>query len=72
MKGNHLEELDIDGSAILKTYLKETGYEGMDWIHVILYRDHWAAWDSVVGIATGWIVRGSNPSGGKIFRTHPY
>ena len=29
--------------------------------------------DSSVGIATryGWMVRGSNPGGGEIFRTHP-
>jgi len=26
---------------------------------------------SVVGIATGWTVRGSNPGGGEIFRTCP-
>ena len=26
---------------------------------------------SLVGIATGWAVRGSNPGGGKIFRTCP-
>ena len=26
---------------------------------------------SVVGIATGWTVRGSNPGGGDIFRTCP-
>ena len=27
--------------------------------------------DSSVGIATRWTVRGSNPSGGEIFRTRP-
>jgi hypothetical protein len=27
--------------------------------------------DSSVGISTGWTVRGSNPGGGEIFRTHP-
>jgi hypothetical protein len=26
---------------------------------------------SVVGIATGWTVRGSNPGGGEIFRKCP-
>jgi len=26
---------------------------------------------SVVGIGTGWMVRGSNPGGGEIFRTCP-
>jgi hypothetical protein len=28
-------------------------------------------WNSVAGIVTGWTVRGSNPGGGKIFRTRP-
>jgi hypothetical protein len=27
---------------------------------------------SSVGIATGWLVRGSNPGGGEIFHTCPY
>ena len=26
---------------------------------------------SVQGLATGWMVRGSNPGGGEIFCTHP-
>jgi hypothetical protein len=29
---DHLEELGVDGTIILKWALKKTGYEGMGWI----------------------------------------
>jgi hypothetical protein len=34
-------DLDVDGRVILKWLLKETGYEGMNWIQVIHNRVQW-------------------------------
>jgi hypothetical protein len=44
-------------------------YKKSDRINCVNYRG--VGRDSVVGIATGWTVRGSNPAGGEIFRNHP-
>jgi len=42
------------------------------WINEQCNRTGWAGIaQSVLRLATGWAVRGSNPSGGEIFRTLP-
>ena len=45
---DHLEDPDIDGRIILRTYLQEMGCEGMEWIDVAHDRDRWWAFLNVV------------------------
>jgi hypothetical protein len=40
MGGDHLEDMHVDGSIILKWIF---GKEGVDWIHVVHNRDWWMA-----------------------------
>jgi hypothetical protein len=39
MKGDHAEDLGIDGRIILEWILGKMGWEGVDWIHLALNRD---------------------------------
>jgi hypothetical protein len=39
---DHSEDLSVDGDNI-KTYLMETGLEGVDWINLAQDRDRWRA-----------------------------
>jgi hypothetical protein len=39
----HLEDVDVDGTVILKYMLKENGCENVDWIHLTYDRVQWWA-----------------------------
>jgi hypothetical protein len=48
-KGDHLEDLDVDGRIILKWIFKKwDGDGGMDWIDMAQDRDRWRALVSAV------------------------
>jgi hypothetical protein len=40
---NHWEDLDVDGWTILKRDLRETDWDGIDWIDLAQDRDQWRA-----------------------------
>jgi hypothetical protein len=39
----HREDLDVAGRIILDWFLRETGWDGVDWIHVSHNGDQWRA-----------------------------
>jgi hypothetical protein len=39
-RGDHLEDTGVDGKKML-TSIKETGLDGVDWIHLAQDRDQW-------------------------------
>jgi hypothetical protein len=51
LKGrDHLEDIGVDGrwEDNIRMYLREIGWEGVDWIHVAQDRDHWKAFVNTV------------------------
>jgi hypothetical protein len=54
LKGrDHLEDQGIDGRIILKYILKKTGWDGVDWLHLVQDRDQWQALvDTVMNLLT--------------------
>jgi hypothetical protein len=40
---DHWEDLDLGGWTIIKMNLRETGWDGMDWIVLAQDRDQWRA-----------------------------
>jgi hypothetical protein len=49
LKGrDHLEDIGVDGKIILEMDLREIGWEGVDWIHLVQERDQWRASVSTV------------------------
>jgi hypothetical protein len=53
----HLRNQSVDGEDNIKMYLKEMGYESVDWVHLSQHTDEWRAfknmemelWGSVQG-----------------------
>ena len=63
MNGDSLIKLDLTGfNRLTDISEKLNGYIGIWWAGIA---------QSVQRLATGWTVRGSNPSGDEIFRTRP-
>jgi hypothetical protein len=44
---NHLEDLSV-GENIIRKDLREIGWEGVDWIHLVQDRDQWWALGNMV------------------------
>jgi hypothetical protein len=43
LKGrDHLEDLSVDGKIILE-WIREIGWEGVDWMHLAQDKDQWRA-----------------------------
>jgi hypothetical protein len=42
-KRDHLEDQDVGGWTILNWILRETGWDGVDWIDMAQDRDQWRA-----------------------------
>jgi hypothetical protein len=41
LKGrDHLKDLGVNGEKNIKIDIREIGWEGMDWIHMVQDRDH--------------------------------
>ena len=47
-KRDHMEDLGEDGRIILKKYLKDMGWEGVDWTDLAQGRDKWSAFVNTV------------------------
>jgi hypothetical protein len=45
---DHLEDLGVDGSRIVKMELQEVGWEGLDWTDLTQNRDRWRVLVNVV------------------------
>jgi len=48
-KGDHFEDLGVDGRIIL-IWLLETGWYGVNWIRITLDRDRWRAMNTVMNL----------------------
>jgi hypothetical protein len=42
-KGDHLEDRGVDARTGIRTDLGETGWKGVDWIHLAQNRNRWRA-----------------------------